>query len=142
MTNEWKWLDGDIGRRKEMELRGEQVVIDLSPLYLERGRWSEEWYMEIYLSEKFQSQEFDGSGNLLTHSMPIDVLYVVNENGDDCPDSSDLDKKADYILEHLNVCSTCDKYFYEPMPETWQITETHKFCSHNHHNMWEVAQEQ
>jgi hypothetical protein len=141
MTNEWKWLDGDIGRLKEFEYRGEQVIVELAPIYLGRGSYSDEWYMRLYALSKFQLEDFDGGENLLTHSMPIDVLYIVNENGDDCPDSDDLDKKTNYILEHLNVCSTCDKFFYEPMPESWQVTETHKFCSRNHHDMWEVAHE-
>ena len=137
----WTWCDGDIGRRKVMEFRGENVVLDVAPKYVGRGAYTDDWYLEIW-PMSFIDPENEGDYESLT-AMPIKVEPKIrkNKNGDYAPIASDLDAKCEHILENLKVCTTCDRYFYVANPAPWQVSETNSFCDRSHHDMWEAANE-
>lgn len=134
-ATEWNWLDGDIGRRKTITIDDKKAIVELSPMYMGRGAYTNEWYMHIFLWDNFYSSEFDGSDDILATATPIEFKYVTDENGDEIPDAVDLDSKANHILANLKQCATCGNYYYY---SNWDGEPS--FCDINHHNMWEAAQ--
>jgi hypothetical protein len=139
----WLWLDGDIGRRKVMELDGTDVVIELAPKYLGRGAYSYEWYLEIWPMEYLNPNSDMNFDLLIVDKLRIDPQYQINANGDETPIASHLDQTADALLSNIRKCTTCDLFFHvsDSTPEPWQVTETTAFCCRNHHDMWEAASE-
>ncbi len=140
VATEWKWFDGDIGRYKTIEYRNQPVVIELAPLYMGRGAYTEEWYMFLWEAKDHSSEDFVGDDGLLANFIPIDIMYVTDENGNEIPVAADLDAKADYILEHMKVCTTCNRYCYVDSGN-YVMSNNNIFCCANHLAMWESAQQ-
>lgn len=135
----WIWLDGDIGRRSQVKLGDIYCIAEMSPQYLGRGNYTDNWFLELWPMDYINPNSDFDFDMLLTQPIEIPTRYRKNANGDNVPFARELDTYANAFIAQLRKCATCDLYFLPDYNESWQTPDAIAFCSRNHHDMWEAG---
>ncbi len=139
-VKKWIWLDGDIGRRVQVQLNGTNYIAEVSPQYEGRGEYSYDWYLELWPMDYVDPNSEMDFDMLLTQPIKIPTRYRTDANGNEAPVARELDAYANAYLSQLKLCATCNLFFLPgSLTESLQVSNEIAFCSRNHHDMWESA---
>lgn len=137
----WTWLDGDIGRRKVIEINGIHAVAECEPKYLGRGQYSDNWYLTLWPMDYINPNSDLNFDALTTKSIEIQTPYRTSADGNFEPIASLLDELANGIISNLKQCATCSQFFVCDSTGLQLKIGDNEFCSVNCHNMMESANE-